>query len=177
MAARPKPAPAPEPKPAPVPEPAPAAASSGGSCPGGMAFIKRKNKEGYCIDRYEYPGRGRMPKRGVAYAAAKKTCQMRGLRLCSVREWMRACSSTYTYGKTYDGARCNTSSGKPVASGKSSKCRSRWGVYDMSGNVSEWVAENYVMGGDAISGEKSGCRSNGRGSGMSGFRCCGDEEW
>ena len=142
-----------------------------------MAHIKRKGKEGYCIDRYEYPGRGRSPKRGISHAAAKKTCRMRGLRLCSVREWMRACSSTYTYGKTYNGTHCNTSSGKPVASGSKRKCRSRWGVYDMSGNVSEWVAEKYVMGGDAISGEKSGCRNNGRGSGMSGFRCCGDEEW
>ena len=142
-----------------------------------MAHIKRKGKEGYCIDRYEYPGRGRSPKRGVGFGQAKKTCQMRGLRLCTVREWMRACSSTYTYGKTYDGGRCNTSGGKPVASGSKKKCRSRYGVYDMSGNVSEWVSAKYVMGGDAISGEKSGCRNNARGSGMSGFRCCGDEEW
>lgn len=143
-----------------------------------MAHVRVKGSDGFCIDAHEYPGRGKPPQRGVGLDKARSVCQMRGLRLCTVREWMRACGSGFPYGKTYDATRCNTEGNTPQAAGSLGTCRSAVGVFDLSGNVNEWVAEGYAMGGDAKAGEaKSTCRSNARGGELTGFRCCGDPEW
>lgn len=142
-----------------------------------MRFIPgRGGADGYCIDRYEYPGRGRKPAR-ASLAKAKATCRARGQRLCTAKEWIRACGGLFPYGRKYDDTRCNTGGAGLVASGSKRRCRSRWGLYDMSGNVSEWVVEGSAMGGDvkAIEGH-AGCMSRGGGGGSTGFRCCADPE-
>jgi formylglycine-generating enzyme required for sulfatase activity len=77
---------------------------------------------------------------------------------------------------------CNTASaeGKPrgvLNSGAQRSCRSSQGVYDMSGNVAEWVSDRTVRGGSAQSGaDDARCGSSAAGSASSfvGFRCCRD---
>ncbi|MEE2828324.1 MAG: SUMF1/EgtB/PvdO family nonheme iron enzyme [Myxococcota bacterium] len=110
----------------------------------------------FCIDRYEYPNRlGELPRVNVSWNEAQKLCAERSRRLCSSDEWERACRSseswTWSYGPRFDPKRCNTplqgadgpgQSPIPLApSGSFAGCRSPEGVYDLNGNVSEWVAD------------------------------------
>jgi len=176
---RPRPAaPRVTPPPPPPPAPAPAPKASSGKCPSGMRHITgRGGGEGYCIDRHEYPGRGRVPQRAGLQAAAA-ACRARGLRLCTAKEWIRACGGLFPYGRTYNAKRCNTGGSALVPAGSRPGCRSRWGLFDMSGNVSEWVADGVAMGGDARSEQgHAGCLARTGGGGLTGFRCCGDPEW
>lgn len=62
-------------------------------------------------------------------------------------EWFAACSrggsKTYTWGNAYNAEACNggelSTDHVPVAVGSLSTCQSYAGVYDLSGNVWEWV--------------------------------------
>jgi len=136
--------------------------------------------EGFCVDRYEYPGRGRAPRRGVSLAAARAACHSRGARLCTVEEWTRACGGRrFPYGESYRPGRCVTGAKAPGPAGSRRGCRSRWGVYDMSGNVSEWVSDGVTMGGDAsLERGLTSCWASAPGGGpLAGFRCCADIAW
>ncbi|MEE2786035.1 MAG: protein kinase [Myxococcota bacterium] len=141
----------------------------------------------YCIDIYEYPGRGQMPKTRVTFQAAEGLCKRSGKRLCSDSEWARACrgsrGSQFPYGRNFVGGRCNTEDAEGEESvlkptGAFRKCKSRWFVYDMSGNAAEWTANQTVRGGDyTASDEDAACNGGGRRSPSSsrpniGFRCC-----
>ena len=139
----------------------------------------------YCIDRYEYPGKGRRPRTSVNFNAAKGLCSAAGKRLCTDKEWLRACGGAFPYGRTFKPSRCNTEDGEGeeraiAAAGKFGKCRSPSGAYDMSGNVAEWTASQTVRGGDYTSADEDAmCRSGGRRSAGSarasiGLRCCSD---
>lgn len=155
----------------------PAAGEGEKSCPAGMRYLGTGD-DGFCIDRYEYPGRGQLPAQGVGLAAARSFCKARGQRLCTVKEWLRACGSAFPYGRLYKPDVCNTGQASPVASGSKKACRSRSGVYDLSGNVSEWVEEGVAMGGDAKSEQAAArCSARSGGDALTGFRCCADPEW
>ena len=176
-----RPAPRPKvttPAKAPPRSPAPApATSTGEKCPKGMQLIKTRSM-GYCIDRYEYPGRGRTPKHGVSLAQARAACSARGLRLCNAKEWLRSCGSLFPYGRTFKPDLCNTGATGVLKAGQKKGCRSRWGVYDLSGNVSEWVDEGVAMGGTAKAVEgHATCPARSGGGPLTGFRCCGDLGW
>ena len=112
----------------------------------------------YCIDPFEYPNRrGELPRSGVTWTEADALCQAAGKRLCTEDEWERACRGpegrTYAYGNERDPDRCNTpitgggpGPGKPpplAASGSHEGCRTSEGVYDLNGNLSEWVSDGY----------------------------------
>jgi hypothetical protein len=153
--------------------------SSSKKCHAGMVFMKgRGGSEGYCIDRYEAPGRGRRPLRGVSLGTARAKCRARGMRLCSAREWMRACAGLFPYGRVYDAKRCNTGASGTVAAGSKRRCRSRYGVYDLSGNVSEWVSSGSAMGGHFASAQgHASCTARAAGGANTGYRCCSDPRW
>ena len=180
-------------------------------CPSGMRLIKRarfprnsvrrdkikgaeavalaRAGKAYCIDVYEYPGKGRMPRSRVNYASASGLCTAQNKRLCTGSEWTRACrgagGAMYPYGKSFKGTHCNTEDDdgeeRSVAkAGRFRRCKSRWAVYDMSGNVAEWTSDQSVRGGDYATGdEDAACNAGGRRApGNSrpniGFRCCFD---
>jgi serine/threonine protein kinase len=167
-------------------------------CPAGMRLVVRKNtrevagqrvmsREPYCIDYYEFPGKGQVPRTQVTWAQARGSCEERGKRLCTSAEWRYACGGTYPYGKDYDPSACNTmgpqGEERPLrTAGSMATCRSGTGLYDMSGNVSEWTADQTVNGGNSHeTGEEATCGHSPKRLASSagayiGFRCCADPE-
>ena len=167
-------------------------------CPAGMRKIATKTtreiaghkvieKGAFCIEPYEFPGAGQKPRVNVDWFGANKACEGRGRRLCSSSEWKRACGGKYPYGKTYDSAACNTMGEngeerdiKPAGSMK--RCKSPYGIYDMSGNVSEWTADKTVNGGNSVNDDESATcgrspkRLESSPASYVGFRCCADPE-
>jgi formylglycine-generating enzyme len=176
----------------------------------------------FCMDRYEAPNQaGAKPLAFQTAPDGEKWCAARGKRLCSEAEWVRACQGPsgqpYPYGATYQKSTCNddkiwkapswTTLGsypsdasmmeaerlyQADASGSRTDCISDEGVYDLTGNVAEWVARSFshannydhVMKGCYWSGCYGGtppsCAfTNPAHPGTfrtyeAGFRCCGD---
>ena len=170
----------------------------------------------FCIDRFEYPNRlGAYPWIVVTWREAVELCRLEGKRLCSEKEWSFACEGEeampYPYGYARDADACVIDrpwkpvdelalegrtddralreidwlwQGKP--SGSQPRCRSPFGVYDMTGNVDEWTSS--VIPGERPSILKGGywgpirarCRPSTRAHGedfafyQQGFRCCAD---
>jgi len=119
----------------------------------------------FCMDRFEYPNQlGALPEVGMTWEEAKAKCASLGKRLCTNTEWTLACEGPkrYPYPAGYDRGACNydrpyimpddaafrnpatrpqeirrLSQSEP--SGTRSECVSHYGVYDMTGNVDEWV--------------------------------------
>ncbi|TNE49931.1 MAG: hypothetical protein EP343_10400 [Deltaproteobacteria bacterium] len=163
---------------------------------GERPLVFRRTKA-YCIDRFEYPGAGRRPRTRVSFYTAKKLCEKKGKRLCTELEWERACKGgrnyRYPYGNKFSPNKCNTrnSSGanrSVTGSGRFRGCRSRYGIFDMSGNAAEWTSSRYrgssssrtVRGGAANRPDWdvrcASRRSMSPSSSKStvGFRCCAD---
>ena len=155
-------------------------------------------------------GKGNVPAYNVNWFEAKKACEAAGKRLCTEREWLAACQgalpidddhngryaddmiegTAYPYsdfhrrGACWDGHH-NDPSKRPVYTGSFPACVSRDGVYDLTGNMEEWVGESpdkaLLMGGAFDTREdKARCyRPNDTfGPGFAhirtGFRCCKD---
>ncbi len=171
----------------------------------------------FCIDRFEYPNRrGAYPWIMVTWTEAAALCRGEGERLCTEAEWTFACEGEeampYPYGYDRDPTACvidrpvrevnesvlmPRSSDRALAeidrlwqgerSGGAPRCRSPFGVYDMTGNVDEWTSS--VVPGERPSVLKGGywgpvrtrCRPSTRAHGedfayyQQGFRCCADE--
>lgn len=138
---------------------------------------------------------GVLPWEDINWYDAKNACEKKGSGwgLCSNDEWGDACDGTpgdggytYPYGDTYEGSTCNgddAGNGKAVPTGSMTGCKSADGIYDMSGNVWEWiekVSEN-LRGGDWGSYSTALACSSWSSSdpaydGSSiGFRCCQDK--
>ena len=111
----------------------------------------------FCIDRYEYPNKkSELPLSYVTFPEARSLCLSEGKRLCTSAEWEHTCRGVerrrYSYGQYYDSRRCNTpiqgggpgKSKPPIAeSGAHKDCRTPEGVYDLNGNLSEWVSDSW----------------------------------
>jgi hypothetical protein len=123
----------------------------------------------YCIDRFEYPNqKGEYPWIMVSWFEAEDLCADEGKRLCNEDEWTFACegeeATPYPYGYTRDSTACvidqawhafHENAMRPrdgvaasveldrlwqgVPSGSQPRCRSPFGVYDLTGNVDEWT--------------------------------------
>jgi len=120
-------------------------------CPLDMVCIV---DEGVCIDKYEAsegPDGGAvsapevMPWTNATWFAAKSACELAGKRLCKDDEWISACSAggakVYPYGNEYTPAACNGVGGVGLkATGSMGMCEGGYpGLFDMSGNLYEWV--------------------------------------
>jgi len=147
--------------------------------------------EAYCIDTFEYPNkRGVAPTANIGLADAKRLCEAQGKRLCSEAEWERACKgpggAKWPYGGSFDADTCNTEDDVGDArslapAGRFARCRSGFGVADMSGNVAEWTSDGIIKGGSFASSDyavRCSARKNGASFSKSsevGFRCCADQ--
>jgi serine/threonine protein kinase len=153
----------------------------GPRCPEDMVLLE---EEKLCVDAHEAPGRGRQPQSGLALDDAAALCAERGARLCTGAEWESACRSegggSWPYGDRFRAEICNLKGSTIEVTGNRSECRSSFGVYDMSGNIAEWVAEGQIRGGSALDRTKGRCsqlRSNPTlqlAYSDVGFRCCAD---
>jgi formylglycine-generating enzyme required for sulfatase activity len=172
----------------------------------------------FCIDKYEWPNQpGVKPVVAVDWDQARDQCTAAGKRLCMDQEWTLACEGQerlpYPYGYTRNADACNIdrpyilpdndkyadpkTRTEEIArldqrdpSGARESCVSPYGVYDMTGNVDEWVVNSKGKDSEKpyVSGLKGGywgpvrnrCRPmttdhNEWHSGYQiGFRCCAD---
>lgn len=146
-------------------------------CPDDMVFISTKH---FCIDKYEAPNqKGALPLAAQTAYQAENYCQSVGKELCNQSRWFIACAGpkykTYPYGNVYRRGTCNdnkygwipvpwSTMGTPAwdrwckeqykaePSGSRPACVSDFGVYDMTGNVAEWVREPTVHYGYVVKG-------------------------
>jgi sulfatase modifying factor 1 len=107
----------------------------------------------------------------VDWCDAYAYCQAVGKRLCGqigggadesvdpmLSQWRSACSShgvnEYPYGNTYDEAACNGYNGAPLPVASLPTCQSQvpgyQGVFDLSGNVTEWLDSCAEFGPPAV---------------------------
>ena len=181
-----------------------------GACKGKLT------KKHFCIDRYEWPNKaGERPVVMRTWYDARDACASVGKRLCGDSEWTLACEGQerlpYPYGYQRSAEACNIDKPHPEvnekalgssdpkvreaeaarlwqgeASGTRDACVSPFGVFDMTGNVDEWVVNE--SGTPFKSGLKGGywgpvrdrCRpmttvhAEGFQFYQIGFRCCAD---
>ncbi len=138
------------------------------------------------------------PQGHMSQIVARQACKNAGKRLCTDKEWLRACSGAekrkFPYGNEKDLTLCNVNKRNPYildklfpdiphmkrsgrefnhpdvllepgylsTTGAYPRCVTPEGVFDMDGNLSEWVDEtkgkNGTFRSDAFSGAgKSGC--------------------
>ncbi len=135
-----------------------------GPCPDDMVLAGS-----FCVDRYEAPNKkGEKPLRMQSSQDGDKFCRERGKHLCTEDEWLRACGGKggrpFPYGNKYRPGACNDTGEfrspswrllgqwpHPAAAAESERldqsepsgarpeCVSDEGVFDLTGNVGEWV--------------------------------------
>jgi len=170
----------------------------------------------YCIDRFEWPNRrGELPAVMFTWKEAKQACEDAGKRLCSEAEWTLACEGPerlpFPYGFARDAAACPIDKRSPRVdehrlyashtreaelarvdqrepSGSRPRCVSASGVFDLTGNVDEWVvSQTSYPHRSALKGGNWGqfrnaCRPATRKHDenwrfyQTGFRCCREPE-
>jgi sulfatase modifying factor 1 len=168
----------------------------------------------FCMDRFEYPNLpGEKPLVMKSWLEARVVCTSAGKRLCNDSEWTLACEGPerlpYPYGLSRDATACNIDKppisvheedlrnlarrdaetkrlwqGEP--SGARDRCKSAFGVQDMTGNVDEWVVNEKgkphksALKGGYWSWVRARCRplTDGHAEDFRyyqiGFRCCSD---
>ena len=89
------------------------------------------------------------PTTGVSWYQAQAACTNAQKRLCTSAEWELACRGqagmAFPYGNIYDEDTCNGFyrfyPHNPAPTGSFASCVSAFGVYDLSGNADEWLAD------------------------------------
>lgn len=173
-------------------------------CPSEMLLV-----EGFgqlaCIDRFEasrgdddeaVSEAGAHPWTGITWDEALDACERAGKRLCTDTEWAKACEGErsgseawpkYPYGDTFELGRCNDGDDGSQARRTRShfRCEGGYlGLFDMSGNVAEWVDRCrdgfcFAQGGSFIDVESLALSCNvnqgydpSEADDTRGFRCC-----
>ena len=185
--------------------------------PGLSLLEPRRTTINVCMDRYEWPNKkGALPHVMMRFTEAEQSCASLGKRLCSEFEWEKACegeqNKPWPYGWRQTKGKCNSDKryraidedkinsasrtvrerevqrlwqGRP--SGSFPECRSDDGVFDLVGNVEEWVATSRPewphrssLKGGFWSKQWTGCRGTNDSHSPQfrfyeiGFRCCAD---
>ena len=152
-------------------------------------------------------GKHQVPAFFVSWFDAKSACEKAGKRLCTEAEWVSTCQNAvavddnnngeladdmiegtaYPYGDYHEDRRCwddqDDDKHRPVYTGELPGCVTPSGVYDMAGNVEEWVGDSpetaVLLGGawDTPDDHARCYRRNdtfgaGYASPRTGFRCC-----
>jgi len=169
----------------------------------------------FCMDQFEAPNeRGTRPFVMMNFHQSRQWCEAKGKRLCTEQEFETACEGPlyepYFFGWAVDTSVCNSNKtwrpfdvaklnaggaraqreverlwqGTP--SGATPRCMTRDGIFDLLGNVEEWVTSRQgrrwpgaLMGGFWAK-PWTGCRGTNDAHGPSfafyevGFRCCKD---
>jgi protein-disulfide isomerase/peroxiredoxin len=141
------------------------------------------------------------------YFMAETACEKAGKRICTEEEWLSACTGVsavdnngnglisddalegnlYPYGPFYRERACNDDadplSGTPDDTGSWEQCRTASGIYDMTGNIGEWVLGDHgepLSVGGAMSTRNAECSRRYKSkpahtrNRSTGFRCCAD---
>ena len=136
------------------------------ACPVGMTSVNlcfcmdsyEASRENATADRADWPGFGAadtgdpqsvagvLPWQMVTWGGAVAACERVGKRLCLASEWRTACAGEfdwgYPYGPEYNPEICNgweDSIADLASTGSFAECVTPTGIFDMSGNVWEWV--------------------------------------
>jgi len=134
-----------------------------------MGQLRRVAVPAFCMDVYEHPNQqGSLPTTSLPWGESESLCRRAGKRLCTADEWERACRGTagrrFGYGEEFRRDICNTplTMGGPVdgelaplaVSGSHSDCHTPEGIFDLDGNVSEYVSDPWDAGryGDQTAG-------------------------
>ena len=135
---------------------------------------------------------GVLPWREINYESAERACASSGKRLCTQFEWEMACGGAarraYPYSPSDpDVLACNTRAHPNynglITTGSADDCATPLGIFDLAGNVAEWVAGRFgtgVSGGHYASQiHDTRCDAHLGIQGASirqqyGFRCCQD---
>ncbi len=127
----------------------------------------------FCIDHYEFPNqKGAHPPVMLDWYHAMGQCAAAGKRLCYESEWVAACEGPddkpFPYGYVRSAEKCNIDNAwidpslkkiyskdpaisgpelarldRSVPSGSKPGCVSDYGVFDLTGNVDEWVIADH----------------------------------
>lgn len=136
---------------------------------GGMVRLTLPTDQAYEMDAYEYPNaKGERPQSASFFQAAS-LCAAAGKRLCSPSEWSAACQagqmqrfSSTDDAAAYDGRDhfgvrfCNlpgsvfSQSAQLAPSGSFPNCGGATGVFDLTGNIDEWLAAIDAAGDLAV---------------------------
>lgn len=173
--------------------------------------------QSFHMDMYEYPNDparpeeeygGSLPMVNINYFEAQELCERAGKRLCTIYEWRQTCGSDgtgmlktetdsqfeYPYFGEYDPDACVTETSSADIVGRRQSCSIIFGskgVFDLSGNVWEWVDHDFygqsdqiggkkaIVGGYYFSGVDAKCSLNlivptSHSNEKTGFRCCRD---
>src|SRR5262249_8035852 len=84
---------------------------------------------------------GVQPSACLTWFQANQACALSGKRLVRNDEWQRAAAATPDPGTDNGTTDCNVFTHNPSNTGSRSNCKSAWAVFDMVGNVAEWVAD------------------------------------
>jgi len=146
----------------------------------------------------------------ASWFAADAACRKAGKRMCSQDEWLAACTGRlpvdsdsdgsfvddyldgrlYPYGEHYMRGVCWDAGDRDkngvLGTGKRGACKSPEGVYDLVGNIEEWVGRTpesaALVGGAWSSQDRASCGASsvqfgpGYRTRATGYRCCADDQ-